>query len=281
VARVAPHRAGRTSVLVLPHGTTSSNVNPAWWAEKADVAGAAGALGLEPTGLCSLGHQQFFLMDYVEGAGAARRHAIHVRQTTGLPTRAPPERPGAELQDSTVEVIAKLHSISRTRGRRSDSLADSSESNALRRKPQLVAVLVPVSRFPTSADQRYSSGRWTGWRRSGPAEVAAARSPSWCGATFPRRQRPPTTGSAGPAAVLDWENGHAGARGRWMQRGSIFRGTWCFRSSLDLPTLPGDCPTSCGRRTCVPPTPNARESSWATLHWFYVYSGVILGVRPS
>jgi len=208
---------------------------------------------------------QFFLMDYVEG----RVPPDVMPYTFGGNwfADAPVERQ-RELQDSTVEVIAKLHSIpepEKTFG----FLDDGSDSNALRRN---LNWLKSWYEFAVPDIGRSSLvERGLDWLEAHWPEDVAAADPvliwgdSRVGNVLYDGFRP-----AAPCWTGRWPRW---VRGRWMWRGSSLR-TRCSRNSRKWQAYPA-CRTSCAKRTCAPFTPSTPESRWRTCTGFYVYSGVI------
>jgi len=198
-------------------------------------------------------------MDYVEGRVAARRHAIHVGGNwfADAPVRTP-----TRLQDSTVEVIAKLHSIpepEKTFG----FLDDGWIQNALRRN--------------------------LNWLKSGTVRGArigrsslVERGLDWLEAHWPEdvppRIRPDLGDSRVGNVLYDGFRPAAVLTGKWRR--------WARREMdvawIHLPhtgysrTLAQwqECRvrrTSCARGLRAS-TPSHTGARWRTLHWFYVYS---------
>jgi aminoglycoside phosphotransferase (APT) family kinase protein len=206
----------------------------------------------------------FFLMDYVEG----RVPPDMMPYTFGSNwfADAPPERQ-RELQDSTVDVIADLHSIpdpEHTFG----FLSDGSDPNALRRnlnwlKDWYTFAVPDIGR--SSLIERALEWLETNW----PADVAAADpvlvwGDSRVGNVLYEDFR--------PVAVLDWEMAVLGPRE--MDVAWIIFAHMVFQELAGLAGLPGlpdfmredDVRTRYAERTGI---------ELGDLQWFYVYSAVI------
>jgi aminoglycoside phosphotransferase (APT) family kinase protein len=230
-------------------------------AEKSDIP-VPRVRWLEATG--SVLGTPFFLMDYVEGQ--VPPDVMPYTFGNNWFADAPAERQ-RELQDATVEVIAKLHSIpepEKTFG----FLAEGSEPNALRRN---LDWLQSWYRFAVpdigSSELLERALEWleTNW----PADVAATDpvliwGDSRVGNVLYRDFR--------PVAVLDWEMATLGPREMdvaWM----IFA-HMVFQELAGLAGLPGlpelmreaDVRTTYAELTGV---------ELGDLQWFYVYSAVI------
>jgi aminoglycoside phosphotransferase (APT) family kinase protein len=217
---------------------------------------------LEPTG--SVLGTQFFLMDYVEG----RVPPDVMPYTFGNNwfADAPADRQ-RELQDSTVEVIAKLHSIpepEKTFG----FLADSSESNALRGNLNWLRSWYQFA-VPDIGRSALLERALDWLEAQWPTDVAAADPVLVWGDS---RVGNVLYDGFRPAAVLDWEMATLGPRemdAAWM----IFA-HMVFQELAGLAGLPGlpgfmreeDVRATYAERTGV---------ELGDLHWFYVYSGVI------
>jgi aminoglycoside phosphotransferase (APT) family kinase protein len=207
---------------------------------------------------------QFFLMDYVEG-----RVPPDVMPYTfgGNWFADAPVEQQRELQDSTVEVIAKLHSIpepEKTFG----FLDDGSESNALRRnlnwlKSWYEFAVPDIGR--SSLVERGLDWLEAHW----PEDVAAADPVLIWGDS---RVGNVLYDGFRPAAVLDWEMATLGPREMdvaWI----IFAHT-VFQELAQMAGMSGlpdvmreeDVRAVYAKHTGV---------EVADLHWFYVYSGVI------
>lgn len=217
---------------------------------------------LEPTGTV-LG-TQFFLMDYVEG----RVPPDVMPYTFGNNWFADaPAENQRELQDRTVEVIAKLHSIAdpeQTFG----FLDDGSDSNALRRNLNWLK-----SWYAWAVPDIGSSAlveRALEWLEANfPTEVATADPVLIWGDS---RVGNVLYDGFSPVAVLDWEMATLGPRemdAAWM----IFAHN-VFQELAGLAGMPGlpefmreaDVRATYAEHTGV---------ELGDLNWFYVYSGVI------
>jgi aminoglycoside phosphotransferase (APT) family kinase protein len=210
---------------------------------------------LEPTG--SVLGTQFFLMDYVDG----RVPPDVMPYTFGDNWFADaPVESQRELQDSTVEVIAKLHAIpepEKTFG----FLDDGSEPNALRRNFNWLKSWYEFA-VPDIGRSALVERSLEWLEKNWPEDAAATDSVLVWGDS---RVGNVLYDGFKPAAVLDWEmtgKWPRWVRGRWMWRGSSSP-TWSFRSLPGWQACPG-CPTSCVRKTCGPSTPSTVASSWAT-----------------
>jgi aminoglycoside phosphotransferase (APT) family kinase protein len=206
----------------------------------------------------------FFLMDYVEG----RVPPDMMPYTFGDNwfADAPAERQ-RELQDSTVDVIADLHSIpdpEQTFG----FLSDGSDPNALRRNLNWLkdwyAFAVPdLGR--SSLIERALEWLETNW----PADVAAADPVLVWGDS---RVGNVLYADFRPVAVLDWEMAVLGPRE--MDVSWVIFAHMVFQELAGLAGMPGlpdfmrenDVRTRYAERTGV---------ELGDLHWFYVYAGVI------
>jgi aminoglycoside phosphotransferase (APT) family kinase protein len=207
---------------------------------------------------------QFFLMDYVEG----RVPPDVMPYTFGNNwfADAPAER-RRELQDSTVEVIAELHSIpepEKTFG----FLDDGSDSNALRRnlnwlKSWYEFAVPDIGR--STLLERALDWLETNW----PEDVAATDPVLVWGDS---RVGNVLYDGFRPAAVLDWEMATLGPRE--MDVAWIIFAHMVFQELAGLAGLPGlpdfmreeDVRATYAEHTGV---------QLGDLQWFYVYSGVI------
>jgi aminoglycoside phosphotransferase (APT) family kinase protein len=217
---------------------------------------------LESTG--SVLGSQFFLMDYVDG-----RVPPDVMPYTfgGNWFADAPAENRRELQDKTVEVIAKLHSIS-TPEQTFGFLDDGSDSNALRRNLNWLkswyAWAVPDIGSSALVERalEWLEANW-------PAEVAATDPVLIWGDS---RVGNVLYDGFTPAAVLDWEMATLGPRemdAAWM----IFAHN-VFQELAGLAGLPG-LPDFM-REDDVRATYAALTGvELGDLNWFYVYSGVI------
>ena len=199
---------------------------------------------LEPTG--SVLGTPFFLMDYVEGQ--VPPDVMPYTFGNNWFADAPAERQ-RELQDSTVEVIAKLHSIpdpQTTFG----FLADGSEPNALRRNLNWLQSWYQFA-VPDIGRSELLERALDWLEANWPADVAATDPVLVWGDS---RVGNVLYSDFRPVAVLDWEMAVLWARGKWTWRGSSSR-TWCFRN---LPAWPDcrACRTSCEKTTSARRTPS-------------------------
>ena len=217
---------------------------------------------LESTG--SVLGTQFFLMDYVEG----RVPPDVMPYTFGGNwfADAPAERQ-RELQDSTVEVIAKLHSMSEPE-KTFGFLDDGSDSNALRRNLNWLNAwyefAVPDIGRSTLVERAldWLEANW-------PADVAATDSVLVWGDS---RIGNVLYDGFRPAAVLDWEMATLGPRE--MDVGWIIFAHMVFQELAGLAGLPGLPDVM--REEDVRATYTDRSGvELGDLDWFYVYSGVI------
>jgi aminoglycoside phosphotransferase (APT) family kinase protein len=217
---------------------------------------------LEPTG--SVLGTQFFLMDYVEG-----RVPPDVMPYTfgGNWFADAPAESQRELQDSTVEVIAKLHAIpgpEKTFG----FLDDGSDSNALRRnlnwlKSWYEFAVSDIGRSPLV--ERALDWLAANW----PADVAATDSVLVWGDS---RIGNVLYDGFRPAAVLDWEMATLGPRE--MDVAWIIFAHMVFQELAGLAGLPGLPDVM--REEDVRATYSDRSGvELGDLHWFFVYAGVI------
>ena len=218
---------------------------------------------IEPTG--DVLGTPFFLMDYVDGV--VPPDVMPYTFGNNWFADAPVEQQ-RELQDATVGVLAKLHSIpdaQKTFGFLSEG------QTAIPRCAGTSTGCGPgtTSRCRTSADHRCWSGLSRGWKTTGRAEVAA-REPVllWGDA----RVGNVLYRDFAPVAVLDWEMVTLGPREldvAWMIYAHMV-----FQELTGLAGLPGlpevmreeDVRATYQRLTGV---------EVGDLHWFYVYSGVM------
>jgi len=206
----------------------------------------------------------FFLMDYVEGQ--VPPDMMPYTFGNNWFADAPPERQ-RELQDSTVDVLADLHSIpdpEQTFG----FLSDGSDPNALRRNLNWLkdwyAFAVPdIGR--SSLIERALEWLETNW----PADVAAADPVLVWGDS---RVGNVLYDDFRPVAVLDWEMAVLGPRE--MDVAWIIFAHMVFQELAGLAGLPGlpdfmcedDVRARYAERTGI---------ELGDLQWFYVYSAVI------
>ena len=207
----------------------------------------------------------FFLMDYVDGRVPPDVMPYTFGDNWFADAPAEQQR---ELQDSTVEVIAKLHSIpepEKTFG----FLADGSDSKRAAAQPRLAAVAGTQFAVPDIGRSALVERALEWLEANWPDDVAAAEpvlvwGDSRVGNVLYHGFR--------PVAVLDWEMATLGpARVR------------CRVDHLRAHGLPGT------RRAGRPAGPAGRHArggcarhlrrrtgvELGDLHWFYVYSGVI------
>lgn len=217
---------------------------------------------LEPTG--SVLGTQFFLMNYVDG----RVPPDVMPYTFGDNwfADAPVERQ-RELQDSTVEVIAKLHAIpepEKTFG----FLNDGSDSNALRRnlnwlKSWYEFAVPDIGRSPlVERSLEWLESHW-------PEDVAATDPVLVWGDS---RIGNVLYDGFRPAAVLDWEMATLGPRE--MDVAWIIFAHMVFQELAGLAGLPGLPDVM--REEDVRATYTGHSGvELGDLNWFYVYSGAI------
>jgi aminoglycoside phosphotransferase (APT) family kinase protein len=207
---------------------------------------------------------QFFLMDYVEG----RVPPDVMPYTFGGNwfADAPADRQ-RELQDSTVEVIAKLHSIPDPE-QAFGFLDDGSDANALRRnlnwlKSWYEFAVPDIGRAPlVDRALDWLEANW-------PADVAATDSVLVWGDS---RIGNVLYDGFRPAAVLDWEMATLGPRE--MDVAWIIFAHMVFQELAGLAGLPGL--PNVMREEDVRATYTDRSGvELGDLHWFFVYSGVI------
>jgi aminoglycoside phosphotransferase (APT) family kinase protein len=217
---------------------------------------------LEPTG--SVLGTQFFLMDYVDG----RVPPDVMPYTFGNNWFADaPAENQRELQDSTVEVIANLHSIPEPE-QTFRFLDDGSDPNALRRnlnwlKSWYEFAVPDIGR----ADLVERALDWL--EANWPADVAATGPVLVWGDS---RVGNVLYDGFRPAAVLDWEMATLGPRE--MDAAWIIFAHNVFQELAGLAGMPGlpnfmreeDVRATYAKHTGV---------ELGDMHWFYVYSGVI------
>ena len=230
-------------------------------AEKTDVP-VPRVRWLEPTGTV-LG-TQFFLMDYVSGVVPPDVMPYTFGGNWFFDAPAESQR---ELQDNTVDVLAKLHSIPQTQST-FGFLAYGDESNALRRNLDWLKswyeFAVPDIGRSALVEQAldWLEANW-------PADVAATEPVLIWGDS---RVGNVLYEDFKPVAVLDWEMATLGPRemdAAWM----IFA-HMVFQELAGLAGMPGlpdfmresDVKATYAEKTGV---------ELGDLHWFYVYSGVI------
>lgn len=217
---------------------------------------------LEPTG--SVLGTQFFLMEYVDG----RVPPDVMPYTFGNNwfADATPEQQ-RELQDSTVEVIAELHSIPNPETTFA-FLNDGSDSNALRRNLNWLQswyqFAVPdIGRSPLiERSLEWLEANW-------PADVAAADPVLVWGDS---RVGNVLYDGFRPAAVLDWEMATLGPRE--MDVAWIIFAHMVFQELAGLAGMPG-LPDFMREEDVRATYAKHAGVELGDLHWFYVYSGVI------
>jgi aminoglycoside phosphotransferase (APT) family kinase protein len=217
---------------------------------------------LEPTGKV-LG-TQFFLMDYVSGVVPPDVMPYTFGGNWFADSPAESQR---ALQDNTVDVLAKLHSIPQAEST-FGFLADGAEGNALRRNLDWLtswyAFAVPDIGRSALVEQALE------WLEANWPEDVAATEPAliWGDSRVGNVLYEDFT----PVAVLDWEMATLGPRemdAAWM----IFA-HMVFQELAGLAGMPGlpdfmredDVKTTYAAKTGV---------ELGDLNWFYVYSGVI------
>jgi aminoglycoside phosphotransferase (APT) family kinase protein len=230
-------------------------------AEKTDVP-VPRVRWLEPTG--NVLGTQFFLMDYV--SGVVPPDVMPYTFGGNWFSDAPAESQ-RELQDNTVDVLAKLHSIPQAEST-FGFLADGAEGNALRRNLDWLTAwyefAVPdIGRSPLVEQAlQWLEANW-------PEDVAATEPVLIWGDS---RVGNVLYDDFKPVAVLDWEMATLGPRemdAAWM----IFA-HMVFQELAGLAGMPGlpdfmrdeDVKATYAEKTGV---------ELGDLHWFYVYSGVI------
>jgi aminoglycoside phosphotransferase (APT) family kinase protein len=217
---------------------------------------------LEPTG--SILGTPFFLMDYVDG----RVPPDLMPYTFGNNwfADAPAERQ-RELQDSTVEVIAKLHSIpdpEKTFG----FLDDRSDANALRRNLNWLQSWYQFA-VPDIGRSELLERALEWLEANWPADVAATDSVLVWGDS---RIGNVLYDGFRPAAVLDWEMATLGPRE--MDVAWIIFAHMVFQELAGLASLPG-LPDVMREEDVRATYTDRSEVELGDLHWFFVYSGVI------
>jgi aminoglycoside phosphotransferase (APT) family kinase protein len=217
---------------------------------------------LEPTG--SVLGTPFFLMDFVEGQ--VPPDVMPYTFGNNWFADAPAERQ-RELQDSTVEVIAKLHSIpaaEETFG----FLVESPAPNALRRNLDWLKSWYEFA-VPDIGRSQLIEGALDWLEANWPADVAATDPVLVWGDS---RVGNVLYDDFRPVAVLDWEMATLGPRE--MDVAWIIFAHMVFQELAGLAGLPG-LPDFM-RETDVKSTYTELTGvELGDLHWFYVYSGVI------
>jgi aminoglycoside phosphotransferase (APT) family kinase protein len=217
---------------------------------------------LEPTG--SVLGTQFFLMDYVDG----RVPPDVMPYTFGDNWFADaPVESQRELQDSTVEVIAKLHAIPEPE-KMFGFLDDGSEPNALRRnfnwlKSWYQFAVPDIGRSPlVERSLEWLEENW-------PEDTAATDSVLVWGDS---RIGNVLYDGFQPAAVLDWEMATLGPRE--MDVAWIIFAHMVFQELAGLAGLPG-LPNVMREEDVRATYTEHSGVELGDLTWFYVYSGVI------
>jgi aminoglycoside phosphotransferase (APT) family kinase protein len=206
----------------------------------------------------------FFLMDYVEG----RVPPDVMPYTFGSNWLADaPAENQRELQDSTVEVIAKLHSIPQA-GEVFGFLADDSDPNALRRNLNWLQSWYQFA-VPDIGPSELLERALNWLEENFPTDVAAADPVLIWGDS---RVGNVLYSGFQPVAVLDWEMATLGPRemdAAWM----IFA-HMVFQELAGLAGLPG-LPDFMREEDVKATYAELTGVDLGELHWFYVYSGVI------
>ncbi|WP_099038979.1 phosphotransferase family protein [Mycobacterium neglectum] len=217
---------------------------------------------LEPTG--SVLGTQFFLMDYVDG-----RVPPDVMPYTfgGNWFADAPVESQRELQDSTVEVIAKLHAIpepEKTFG----FLDDGSEPNALRRNFNWLKAWYQFA-VPDIGRSGLVERSLEWLEENWPEDTAATDSVLVWGDS---RVGNVLYDGFKPAAVLDWEMATLGPRE--MDVAWIIFAHMVFQELAGLAGLPG-LPDVMREEDVRSVYTERSGVELGDLNWFYVYSGVI------
>ena len=230
-------------------------------AEKTDVP-VPRVRWLEPTG--GVLGTQFFLMDYV--SGVVPPDVMPYTFGGNWFSDAPAESQ-RELQDNTVDVLAKLHSIPQAEST-FGFLADGAEGNALRRnldwlKAWYEFAVPDIGRSPLVEQAlQWLEANW-------PEDVAATEPVLIWGDS---RVGNVLYDDFKPVAVLDWEMATLGPRemdAAWMIFAHmVFQELAGLAGMLGLPDFmrDDDVKATYAEKTGV---------ELGDLHWFYVYSGVI------
>jgi len=214
----------------------------------------------EPPGAVSLAHK--CSDGFVDGG--CRPTSCHTRFGQHWFVRRARRNGQRELQDRTVEVIARLHLDSRSREEPSNS-SPTARSQCLRRNLNwLQSWTILGSRIcPISATLERAL---TGWRRSGPPKLPPPIPPV-VGSTPASCKRPLRRVTSSRAVLTGkWPRW---ARGNGMQHGSSSRlvfpaARWNLPPAAGLPDFHAD------RSTCVAPYPTVPEFELGDIHWFYV-----------
>jgi aminoglycoside phosphotransferase (APT) family kinase protein len=217
---------------------------------------------LEPTG--SVLGTPFFLMDYIDGQ--VPPDLMPYTFGNNWFADSPAER-RRELQDSTVEVLAKLHSIpdpETTFG----FLDDGSEPNALRRNLNWLQSWYQFAVPDIGRSELLE--RALDWLEANfPADVAATDPVLIWGDS---RVGNVLYSDYRPVAVLDWEMAVLGPRE--MDVSWIIFAHMVFQELAGLAGLPG-LPDFMREEDVKATYTESTGVELGDLHWFYVYSGVI------
>jgi aminoglycoside phosphotransferase (APT) family kinase protein len=217
---------------------------------------------LESTG--SVLGTQFFLMDYVDGRVPPDLMPYTFGNNWFADAPAESQR---ELQDSTVEVIAKLHAIPEPE-KTFAFLNDGSDANALRRnlnwlKSWYEFAVPDIGRSPlVERALEWLEANW-------PTDVAATDSVLVWGDS---RVGNVLYDGFRPAAVLDWEMATLGPRE--MDVAWIIFAHMVFQELAGLAGLPG-LPDVMREEDVRAAYTEFSGAPLGDLNWFYVYSGVI------
>jgi aminoglycoside phosphotransferase (APT) family kinase protein len=206
----------------------------------------------------------FFLMDYVEGQ--VPPDVMPYTFGNNWFADAPAERQ-RELQDSTVEVIAKLHSIPDPQAT-FGFLDDGSEPNALRRNLNWLKSWYEFA-VPDIGRSELLERALAWLEANWPADVAAADPVLVWGDS---RVGNVLYSDFRPVAVLDWEMAVLGPRE--MDAAWIIFAHMVFQELAGLAGLPG-LPDFMREADVKETYAKLTGVELGDLHWFYVYSGVI------
>jgi aminoglycoside phosphotransferase (APT) family kinase protein len=217
---------------------------------------------LEPTG--SVLGTPFFLMDYVEGQ--VPPDVMPYTFGNNWFADAPAERQ-RELQDSTVDVIAKLHSIPDPE-EEFGFLADGSEPNALRRNLEWLTSWYEFA-VPDIGRSALIERALEWLEANWPADVAATDPVLVWGDS---RVGNVLYDDFRPVAVLDWEMATLGPRE--MDAAWIIFAHMVFQELAGLAGLPG-LPDFMREADVKSTYVELTAVELGDLHWFYVYAGVI------
>ena len=217
---------------------------------------------LEPTG--SVLGTPFFLMDYVEGQ--VPPDVMPYTFGNNWFADSPAERQ-RELQDSTVEVIAKLHSIPEPETTFS-FLDDGSEPNALRRNLNWLQSWYQFA-VPDIGRSELLERALAWLEANWPADVAAKDPVLVWGDS---RVGNVLYSDYRPVAVLDWEMAVLGPRE--MDVAWIIFAHMVFQELAGMAGLPG-LPDFMREEDVKATYSQLSGAELGDLHWFYVYSGVI------